>query len=162
VLKDVIFALQLFISCHMKDDFIEKNGHATACTIEGIHFSSGFIYAFDLFVDRLGKAIYVPERYDESSSWKDTLAATFDKPLLDANYSRLCYIDFPRLKDSYSDLTTDDSWTAVTIKYDGGKTKTIQSQGQIGTHGLVLLYYEINHLRSNQHWIKIGESKHRR
>lgn len=150
---------------YYKGDFIEKNTHPAAYRIEHIHFISECSLAFcrfDLFIDSVGKATYVTHRYNEQiSSWTDTLTATIDIHTLEDIYDKLCYIDFPRLLDNYVVNGGDYEDCSNNIVYDGGKIKTIQDYGEIGTRGLAQLYVLLSALRFNQQWVKVGESIHR-
>jgi len=68
----------------------------------------------------------------------------------------LNYIDFPTLSDDYRVPWTDDQSCTLTITYDGDKTKRIYDYGEVGTHGLSMLYRLLYDLRKNQQWKAIS------
>ena len=69
--------------------------------------------------------------------------------------SELNALDFPNLKDSYTENATDCSTYIITVTYDNGKVKTINDYCRQGPKGLLAVYEDLFILESSQKWKEI-------
>ncbi len=141
-------------------DFIEENDKPSHHTIEKIEFDSGPcfgsfpIYKLSIHADK--SAIWTAEEYNKINNKE--IKGTYKTILTDEKYKELVlllnYIDFEKLKDTYSVSWSDDKTYDLKITYANGKTKTISDYGGIGTYGLKKAYKLLSELRENQKWEK--------
>jgi hypothetical protein len=125
----------------------------TSHKIERIEFSTSPCYGtcpvFELDINADRKAQYHAISYNDTTGTYSAMIDRFD-------YTRITdilnYIDFPNLRDDYHVVWTDDQACSLTITYDDGKVKKISDYGEIGTHGLNMVYSLLYDLRKNQAW----------
>jgi hypothetical protein len=126
--------------------------------IERIELSTTPCYGtcpvFEMDINDTRKAQYHAISYNDTSG---IFSSTIDTLHYNKILALLNYLDFPNLNDDYRVTWTDDQACTLTITYDGDKTKKIYDYGEVGTHGLNLLYSMIYDLRKNQVWKSIGK-----
>lgn len=140
-------------------DFIEENKNPANHTIEKIEYSTGPCYGncpvFYLTINSDKTAKWFAEVYNYIA--KQELEGTFQTKITQNKFDEIIhllnYIDFEKLKDTYSVNWTDDQTSTLTITYDNGKTKSIKDYGLLGTYGLDRVYQLLFELRENQKWV---------
>ncbi len=134
-------------------NFIEPPNSSASHHIEKIEYSTSRCYGtcpvFSLSIDNTRKASYNAEMYNDTTG---KFSGTIDTMHYNKIVTLLNYINFTRLRDDYQVNWTDDQTCTLTVTYDGGKTKKISDYGEIGTHGLSMLYGLLFDLRKNQRW----------
>lgn len=74
-------------------------------------------------------------------------SASFNKII-----SELTALNFPHLKDEYTENATDCASYTLTITYDNGKVKRIDDYCRQGPKGLLEVYEDLIILESSQKW----------
>lgn len=133
--------------------FIEYNDLPKDYTIHKIEYSTTMCFGtcpvFNLTIKSDHSAIYNALKHNKPDG---EFYGTIDDKTYAELVRLLNYIDFPKLKDSYSVGWTDDQTCTLKITYDNSKTKTITDYGKIGTYGLNRVYDFLFALRQNQQW----------
>ena len=141
--------------------FIEKNPSPSTFKIERIQYKTGECYGgecpvFQIVIDSSGNAVYFADRFNKDYSTgkevKGTFTATIERQSFKEIHALLSYLNFPSLRSKYRVSWTHDQSCVLTITYNGGKTKTIDDYGLLGSHGLTVLYDKLSRLRNNQNW----------
>lgn len=126
--KDLVFAF---------GDFVEYNEKPPSYRIEKIDYKTSGCFGtcpiFKITIKRTGEAVYHAIQFNPKDG---KFSGKVRQSELEDVIRLLNYIDFPTLQDKYSVNWTDDQSSSLTITYDGGKVKTINDYGMLGTFGL--------------------------
>lgn len=145
---------------------VEYNSNPTNYDIKKIQFASSPCYGtcsiFEIHINKNREAVFLADAYNfthsydgpkEEKSFKTTIETETYNKLTDL----LNYLDFPKLQDRYSLMTTDIPSSTLIITYNNGKIKKIEDDGLQGTFGLIKLYTYFEELRFNQKWTETTE-----
>jgi hypothetical protein len=135
--------------------FVEYNRRPSGHNIQQIKYTTTRCYgkcpAFELTINQDRSAVF-NALYDNKISgiFNGTIDQVRYRDLVDL----LNYLNFSKLKNSYSVNWTDMQSCTLKITYDNGKVKTIYDYGLIGTHGLNRAYVQLFDLTKSQEWKK--------
>jgi hypothetical protein len=125
--------------------------------IQKIEYSTTPCYGtcpvFQIDIDASRKAQYHAISYNDTTG---IFASSIDTLHYNKLIRVLNYIDFSNLRDDYRVTWTDDQSSTLIITYDDGKTKKIYDYGEVGTHGLSMVYSMLYDMRKNQMWKSLG------
>jgi hypothetical protein len=121
--------------------------------IEKITFSTGGGMSrarSDMTIDSNRKAVRTYTDYNGTTN--GPLKCIIDTASFNKIIAELNELDFPALKNSYTENATDCATYILTITYDNGKVKTINDYCRQGPKGLLAVYEDLFILESSQKW----------
>lgn len=146
------------------DHFIEYNPNPAEYNIEKIEFASkgcaGTCPAFNIAISDSREALINAKSFNYSSEWQKGkfMEGNYSAIIKENDFKKLknllVYLDFPTLKNNYSLVSFHHPEGKLTITYNGGKVKTINDFGLVGTYGLKRAYNMLANFRFNQNWKK--------
>ena len=145
--------------------FVEFNPNPVIHTIERIDYSTspchGECPIFQISINNKKEAIFNAEHYNfekNRDKYIERGEGIFKSVISNQKYREITelinYLDFENLKNDYGAGWMGRQRCTLEIVYDGGKVKTINDNGLIGTFGLKKLYEFLFDLRLNQEWKK--------